>query len=81
MSATVKGTDSSTDLAVVEVDMSKLSDSTKKNIKIATIGDSKRRKSANRQLQLAMPLAMERALRSVILVQRTVRLTPKTAQV
>ena len=35
VSATVKGTDSSTDLAVVEVDMSKLSDSTKKNIKIA----------------------------------------------
>ena len=44
MSATVKGTDSSTDLAVVEVDMSKLSDSTKKNIKIATIGDSKKTK-------------------------------------
>lgn len=45
VSATVKGTDSSTDLAVVEVDMSKLSDSTKKNIKIATIGDSKKTKS------------------------------------
>ena len=77
----LKGTDSSTDLAVVEVDMSKLSDSTKKNIKLLRLATVKRRKSANRQLQLAMPLAMERALRSVILVQRTVRLTPKTAQV
>ena len=37
VSATVKGTDSSTDLAVVEVDMSKLSDSTKKNINSASV--------------------------------------------
>lgn len=38
--ADVKGTDSATDLAVVEVDMSKLSADTKKNIKIASVGDS-----------------------------------------
>lgn len=38
--AQVKGTDSSTDLAVVEVDMSKLSADTKNQVKIATIGDS-----------------------------------------
>lgn len=38
--ATVKGTDSATDLAVVEVDMSKLSADTKNKVKIATIGDS-----------------------------------------
>lgn len=38
--AQVKGTDSSTDLAVVELDMSKLSADTKNNVKIATIGDS-----------------------------------------
>lgn len=38
--AEVKGTDSSTDLAVVVVDKSKLTSDTLKNIKIATIGDS-----------------------------------------
>lgn len=38
--ATVKGTDSATDLAVLEVDMSKLSEDTLKNVKIATIGNS-----------------------------------------
>lgn len=38
--AEVKGTDSTTDLAVLEVDMSKLSENTKKNVKIATIGNS-----------------------------------------
>lgn len=38
--AEVKGTDSSTDLAVVRVDMSKLSADTLKKIKVATIGDS-----------------------------------------
>lgn len=39
-SATVKGTDSTHDLAVVEVDMNKLTDDTKNNVKIATIGNS-----------------------------------------
>lgn len=38
--ATVKGTDSATDLAVLEVDMTKLSEDTLKNVKIATIGNS-----------------------------------------
>lgn len=38
--ATVKGTDSATDLAVVEVDMAKLSKDTLSNVKIATIGNS-----------------------------------------
>lgn len=38
--ATVKGTDSATDLAVLEVDMSKLSEETLKNVKVATIGNS-----------------------------------------
>lgn len=38
--ASVKGTDPATDLAVVEVELSKLSAETKKNVKIATIGDS-----------------------------------------
>lgn len=38
--AKVKGTDSSTDLAVVEVDLNDLSAETKNNVKIATIGDS-----------------------------------------
>lgn len=38
--ACVKGTDAATDLAVVEVDMSKLSAETKEKVKIASIGDS-----------------------------------------
>lgn len=38
--ASVKGTNSATDLAVVEVDMSKLSAKTKEQVKIAVIGDS-----------------------------------------
>lgn len=38
--ASVKGTDAATDLAVVEVDLSKLSAETKKKVKIAAIGDS-----------------------------------------
>lgn len=42
--ATIKGTDSSTDLAVVEVDKSKLSADTLNNIKVATIGDSEKTK-------------------------------------
>ncbi len=39
-SATVKGTDSDTDLAVVEIKMSALSSDTIGNIKVATLGDS-----------------------------------------
>lgn len=39
-SATVKGTDSDSDLAVVEVPLSKLSADTLSNIKVATLGDS-----------------------------------------
>lgn len=38
--ASVKGTDPATDLAVVEVELSKLSAETKKKVKIATTGDS-----------------------------------------
>lgn len=38
--ASVKGTDPATDLAVAEVELSKLSAETKKKVKIATIGDS-----------------------------------------
>ena len=39
-SSTVKGTDSDSDLAVVEVPLSKLSADTLSNIKVATLGDS-----------------------------------------
>lgn len=38
--ATIQGTDPSTDLAVVKIKLSKLSDKTKKAIKVATLGDS-----------------------------------------
>lgn len=38
--ATVKGTDSSADLAVVEIAAKDLSEDTKKNIKVATLGES-----------------------------------------
>ena len=43
-SATVKGTDSDSDLAVVEVPVSKLSADTLSNIKVATLGDSSKTK-------------------------------------
>ena len=43
-SATVKGTDSDSDLAVVEVPLSKLSADTLSNIKVATLGDSDKTK-------------------------------------
>ena len=42
--ATVKGTDSSKDLAIVEVDMSSLSSETLSSVKIAAIGDSTKTK-------------------------------------
>ena len=42
--ATIKGTDSSNDLAVITVDMSKMKDSTKEAIRIATLGDSDKTK-------------------------------------
>lgn len=38
--ASIKGTDSSNDLAVITVDMKKMKDTTKKAIRIATLGDS-----------------------------------------
>ena len=44
--ATVKGTDSSKDLAIVEVDMSSLSSETLSSVKIAAIGDSTKTKVA-----------------------------------
>ncbi len=54
--AKVKGTDSATDLAVVEVDMSKLSADTKKNIKIASIGDSNAIKVGERAIAIGNAL-------------------------
>lgn len=54
--ATVKGTDSSSDLAVVEVDMNKLSAATKKNIKMATIGDSAATKVGERAIAIGNAL-------------------------
>lgn len=54
--AKVKGTDSATDLAVVEVDMSKLSSDTKKNIKIASIGDSNAAKVGERAIAIGNAL-------------------------
>ena len=54
--ATVKGTDSFTDLAVVEVDMSKLSADTKKNVKIAVIGDSSKTKVGEQAIAIGNAL-------------------------
>lgn len=54
--ATVKGTDSSTDLAVVEVDMSKLSADTNKKVKIATLGDSDATKVGERAIAIGNAL-------------------------
>ncbi|MCH5252019.1 MAG: trypsin-like peptidase domain-containing protein [Lachnospiraceae bacterium] len=54
--AQVKGTDSSTDLAVVMVDMKDLSETTKKNIKIATVGDSTQTKVGERAIAIGNAL-------------------------
>lgn len=54
--ATVKGTDSSTDLAVVEVDMAKLSADTKRKVKIAAIGDSDATKVGERAIAIGNAL-------------------------
>ncbi len=54
--AVVKGTDSSSDLAVVEVDTAKLSADTKKNIKIAAIGDSDATKVGERAIAIGNAL-------------------------
>ena len=54
--ATVKGTDSATDLAVVEVDMAKLSADTKSNVKIAAIGDSDATKVGERAIAIGNAL-------------------------
>ena len=54
--AIVKGTDSATDLAVVEVDMSKLSADTKKNVKIAVIGDSSKTKVGEQAIAIGNAL-------------------------
>ena len=54
--ASVKGTDSATDLAVVEVDMNKLSAKTKEQIKIAVIGDSKATKVGEQAIAIGNAL-------------------------
>lgn len=54
--ATVKGTDSSKDLAVVEVDMSSLSSETLSSVKIATIGDSTKTKVGEQAIAIGNAL-------------------------
>ena len=55
-SASVKGTDSSNDLAVVEVDKTKLSEDTLTKIKIATIGDSSQTKVGEQAIAIGNAL-------------------------
>ena len=45
--ATIKGTNASKDVAIISVKLSDLSDDTKNNIKVATLGDSKKLKVGN----------------------------------
>jgi serine protease Do len=54
--AQVKGTDSSNDLAVVEVDKSKLTDDTLDKIKVATIGDSSQTKVGEQAIAIGNAL-------------------------
>lgn len=54
--ASVKGTDSTTDLAVVEVDKSKLSEDTLNKIKVATIGDSSKTKVGEQAIAIGNAL-------------------------
>lgn len=55
-SATVKGTDSDSDLAVVEVPLSKLSADTLSNIKVATLGDSDKVKVGSQAIAIGNAL-------------------------
>ena len=54
--AVVQGTDSATDLAVVMVDMTKLSEETKQAIKVATIGDSTKTKVGEQAIAIGNAL-------------------------
>lgn len=54
--ATVKGTDSSKDLAIVEVDMSSLSSETLSSVKIAAIGDSTKTKVGEQAIAIGNAL-------------------------
>ena len=54
--ATVKGTDSDSDLAVVEIPMKKLSSKTLKNIKVATLGNSDDVKVGNQAIAIGNAL-------------------------
>ena len=54
--ATVKGTDSDSDLAVVEIPMKKLSSKTLKNIKVATLGNSDDVKVGNQAIAVGNAL-------------------------
>ncbi|MCH5264351.1 MAG: trypsin-like peptidase domain-containing protein [Lachnospiraceae bacterium] len=54
--AEIKGTDSATDLAVVMVDMSKLSADTLKNIKVAAVGDSEATKVGEQAIAIGNAL-------------------------
>ena len=54
--ATVKGTDSDSDLAVVEIPMKKLSSKTLKNIKVATLGNSDNVKVGNQAIAVGNAL-------------------------
>ena len=54
--ATVKGTDSDSDLAVVEIPMKKISSKTLKNIKVATLGNSDDVKVGNQAIAIGNAL-------------------------
>lgn len=54
--ASVKGTDSDSDLAVVEIPMKDLSDETKNNIKVATLGDSTKVKIGEQSIAIGNAL-------------------------
>lgn len=55
-SAQVKGTDPSTDLAVVKVDLDSLSEETRRNIKVATLGTSEGLKVGNASIAIGNAL-------------------------
>ena len=54
--ASVKGTDTDSDLAVVEIPMKDLSDDTKNNIKVATLGDSAKVKIGEQSIAIGNAL-------------------------
>lgn len=79
-SATIRGTDSDADLAVLEVDVKDLSSSTQKKIAIITLGDSDNLKTGEQAIAIGNALGYGQSVTGgyISALNREVQLTDKT---